>query len=168
MEGCRGRGARDDRLEGARHGDVPGVREDVREELPQPEILRPGVQGRAGQEGREAQARRREGRVAMKRCIASVSWGKDSLAMLHGLIERGMPLDEVVFYDTGMEFDAIYAERDRSPLCAEIRRTRAAPSRWRGSRAPGRDARSAGRRRGDGEGHKPSPFLCKIKKERKS
>ena len=55
MEGCRGRGARDDRLEGARHGDVPGVREDVREELPQPEILRPGVQGRAGQEGREAQ-----------------------------------------------------------------------------------------------------------------
>lgn len=45
------------------------------------------------------------------------------------------------------------------PLCAEIRRTRAAPSRWRGSRALGRDARSAGRRRGDGEGHKPSPFL---------
>lgn len=44
----------------------------------------------------------------MKRCIASVSRGKDSLAMLHGLIERGMPLDEVVFYDTGMEFDAIY------------------------------------------------------------
>lgn len=57
----------------------------------------------------------------MKRCIASVSWGKDSLAMLHGLIERGMPLDEVVFYDTGMEFDAIYAERDRMlPLLREI------------------------------------------------
>lgn len=56
----------------------------------------------------------------MKRCIASVSWGKDSLAMLHGLIERGMPLDEVVFYDTGMEFDAIYAERDRMlPLMRE-------------------------------------------------
>lgn len=56
----------------------------------------------------------------MKRCIASVSWGKDSLAMLHGLIERGMPLDEVVFYDTGMEFDAIYAERDRMlPLLRE-------------------------------------------------
>ena len=45
------------------------------------------------------------------------------------------------------------------PLCAEIRRTRAAPSRRRGSRALGRDARSAGRRRGDGEGRKPSPFL---------
>ena len=56
----------------------------------------------------------------MKRCIASVGWGKDGLAMLHGLIERGMPLDEVVFYDTGMEFDAIYAERDRMlPLLRE-------------------------------------------------
>lgn len=44
----------------------------------------------------------------MSYAIASVSWGKDSLAMLHGLIERDMPLDEVVFYDTGMEFDAIY------------------------------------------------------------
>lgn len=52
--------------------------------------------------------------------IASVSWGKDSLAMLHMLIERGMPLDEVVFYDTGTEFAAIYAERDRTlPLLAE-------------------------------------------------
>lgn len=51
----------------------------------------------------------------MKRCIASVGWGKDGLAMLHGPIERGMPLDEVVFYDTGMELDAICAERDRMP-----------------------------------------------------
>ena len=42
----------------------------------------------------------------MKRCIASVGRGKDGLAMLHGPIERGMPLDEVVFYGTGMEFDA--------------------------------------------------------------
>ena len=52
--------------------------------------------------------------------IASVSWGKDSLAMLHLLIERETPPDEVVFYDTGAEFDAIYAERDRTlPLLAE-------------------------------------------------
>ena len=28
------------------------------------------------------------------------------------LIERGLPLDEVVFYDTGMEFQAIYDLRD--------------------------------------------------------
>lgn len=55
-----------------------------------------------------------------ERHIASVSWGKDSLAMLHVLIDAGEPLDEVVFYDTGMEFAAIYAERDRMlPVLAE-------------------------------------------------
>ena len=40
--------------------------------------------------------------------IASVSFGKDSLAMLLMLIEKQYPLDEVMFYDTGMEFNAIY------------------------------------------------------------
>lgn len=47
------------------------------------------------------------------RYIASVSFGKDSLAMLLRLIEENKPLDEVVFYDTGMEFNAIYNIRDR-------------------------------------------------------
>lgn len=52
--------------------------------------------------------------------MASVSWGKDSTAMLHLLIEGGVAPDEVVFYDTGAEFDAVYAERDRTlPLLAE-------------------------------------------------
>ena len=50
--------------------------------------------------------------IAVKR-IASVSFGKDSLAMLLRLLEEGWPLDEVVFYDTGMEFRAIYDIRDR-------------------------------------------------------
>lgn len=45
--------------------------------------------------------------------IASVSFGKDSLAMLLLIIEKGLPLDEVVFYDTGMEFNAIYKLRDK-------------------------------------------------------
>ena len=45
--------------------------------------------------------------------IASVSFGKDSLAMLLLLIERKWPLDEVVFYDTGMEFSAIYHIKDK-------------------------------------------------------
>lgn len=45
--------------------------------------------------------------------IASVSWGKDSLAMLLRLLDTGAPLDEVVFYDTGMEFRAIYSTRDQ-------------------------------------------------------
>lgn len=45
--------------------------------------------------------------------IASVSFGKDSLAMLLMLIEKEYPLDEVVFYDTGMEFEAIYNIRNK-------------------------------------------------------
>lgn len=47
-----------------------------------------------------------------ERYFASVSFGKDSLAMLLLLLEAGKPLDEVVFYDTGMEFQAIYHIRD--------------------------------------------------------
>lgn len=45
--------------------------------------------------------------------IASCSFGKDSLAMILRLIEENRPLDEVVFYDTGMEFQAIYNIRDK-------------------------------------------------------
>jgi len=45
--------------------------------------------------------------------IANVSFGKDSLAMLLKLLEKGYPLDEVIFYDTGKEFQAIYNLRDR-------------------------------------------------------
>lgn len=44
--------------------------------------------------------------------IASVSWRKDSTAMIFKLIEKNYPLDEVVFYDTGMEFQAVYGVRD--------------------------------------------------------
>lgn len=49
----------------------------------------------------------------MTRYIASVSFGKDSLAMLLLIINREEPLDEVIFYDTGMEFQAIYNIRDK-------------------------------------------------------
>ena len=52
--------------------------------------------------------------------IASCSFGKDSLAMLLLIIEKKLPLDEVVFYDTGMEFKAIYNIRDKiQPLLKE-------------------------------------------------
>ena len=44
--------------------------------------------------------------------IACVSWGKDSTAMLIKIIEKEIPLDEVVFFDTGMEFEEIYKVRD--------------------------------------------------------
>ena len=50
------------------------------------------------------------------RYIASVSYGKDSLAMLILIIKNKLPLDEVVFYDTGMEFNAIYNIRDKVKL----------------------------------------------------
>lgn len=40
--------------------------------------------------------------------IASVSFGKDSLAMLLKLLEENKQIDEVVFFDTGMEFSCIY------------------------------------------------------------
>ena len=59
--------------------------------------------------------------VTNAKFIASVSFGKDSLAMLLRLIEEKYPLDVVVFYDTGMEFDAIYRIRDKIvPLLSEV------------------------------------------------
>ena len=45
--------------------------------------------------------------------IASVSFGKDSLAMLLLLLSREEKLDEVIFYDTGMEFKSIYDIKDK-------------------------------------------------------
>ncbi len=45
--------------------------------------------------------------------IASCSFGKDSLAMVLRILEEGLPLDEVIFFDTGMEFDSIYHNRDK-------------------------------------------------------
>lgn len=40
--------------------------------------------------------------------ICNVSGGKDSLAQILFIMENRLPCDEVVFYDTGMEFGAIY------------------------------------------------------------
>nr|DAE60773.1 MAG TPA: hypothetical protein [Caudoviricetes sp.] len=58
--------------------------------------------------------------MAGKYSIASVSWGKDSLAMLLILLRDCYQLNEVVFFDTGMEFDAIYDIRDQvAPLLKE-------------------------------------------------
>ena len=45
--------------------------------------------------------------------VVSVSFGKDSLAMLLLLMENNFKIDEVVFYDNGMEFNAIYNLRDK-------------------------------------------------------
>lgn len=48
--------------------------------------------------------------------VASCSFGKDSLAMILRLIEENKPLDEVVFYNTGMDFNAIYNIRNKIVL----------------------------------------------------
>ncbi len=50
---------------------------------------------------------------------ASFSGGKDSLAMVLRLIQEGFPLDYVVFYDTGMEFNAIYRNVEKITTIVE-------------------------------------------------
>ena len=47
------------------------------------------------------------------RNVVSISFGKDSLAMLLIMLKRGMRIDEAVFYDTEVEFDCIYTIRDK-------------------------------------------------------
>lgn len=44
----------------------------------------------------------------MKKYIASISGGKDSTAMILKILEKNMPLDECIFFDTGWEYQAIY------------------------------------------------------------
>ncbi|MEY8387038.1 hypothetical protein AALC17_07015 [Oscillospiraceae bacterium 38-13] len=42
---------------------------------------------------------------------ASVSFGKDSLAMLLLLLEEKMPLDEMIFYNPGMDYGKTFVMR---------------------------------------------------------
>ncbi|MEG1529392.1 MAG: phosphoadenosine phosphosulfate reductase family protein [Clostridia bacterium] len=44
--------------------------------------------------------------------IVQFSGGKDSTAMLIGLLERDIEIDEAVFFDTGWEFDSVYRNID--------------------------------------------------------
>lgn len=48
-----------------------------------------------------------------ERIVASISFGKDSLAMLLKILETKQKIDEVVFVDTGMEFQDIYDIEER-------------------------------------------------------
>lgn len=41
-------------------------------------------------------------------CVVALSGGKDSTAMLLGMLERGMQIDCILFCDTGLEFPAMY------------------------------------------------------------
>lgn len=40
--------------------------------------------------------------------VASFSGGKDSMAMILLILEKNLPLDEIVFIDTGLEFGGLY------------------------------------------------------------
>ena len=43
-----------------------------------------------------------------KKHIVSFSGGKDSTAMLLRMVEENYPIDEIIFCDTGMEFEGLY------------------------------------------------------------
>ena len=45
--------------------------------------------------------------------IVSLSGGKDSTAMLLRMLDEGWPVDEVIFCDTGLEFEAMYQHIDK-------------------------------------------------------
>ena len=45
--------------------------------------------------------------------IVSFSGGKDSTAMLLMMIEKGIKIDEIIFCDTGKEFDELYEHIDK-------------------------------------------------------
>lgn len=55
--------------------------------------------------------------------IVSFSGGKDSTAMLLRLIEEGMQVDDIVFFDTGWEFPQMYdhIKKVENYICREIK-----------------------------------------------
>ena len=56
----------------------------------------------------ESKKRKEEFNIKKPYHVVSFSGGKDSTAMLLHMPELGMPIDEVVTVDTGMEFPAMY------------------------------------------------------------
>lgn len=56
--------------------------------------------------------------------IVQFSGGKDSTAMLLMMLERGMPIDDIIFCDTTMEFPAMYEHIDKVEkyICRPITR----------------------------------------------
>lgn len=45
--------------------------------------------------------------------VVSLSGGKDSTAMLLMMLEKGMPVDDILFCDTGLEFPGLYAHLEK-------------------------------------------------------
>lgn len=63
-----------------------------------------------------------------RRNIVSLSGGKDSTAMLLRMLEEGIPVDEIVFFDTGWEFPAMYDHLRRVELYTGRTITRLVPA----------------------------------------
>ncbi len=62
-----------------------------------------------------------------QRFVASFSGGKDSTAMVLRLIEEGWPLDEIVFFDTGLEFPQMYEHIEQVERYIGLKITRLHP-----------------------------------------
>ena len=45
--------------------------------------------------------------------VVSLSGGKDSTAMLLMMLEKGIPVDDILFCDTGLEFPGLYAHLEK-------------------------------------------------------
>lgn len=60
--------------------------------------------------------------------VVSLSGGKDSTAMLFMMLERGMRVDDVVFFDTGWEFPQMYEHIARVEEVSGVRITRLHPT----------------------------------------
>ena len=58
------------------------------------------------------------------RRVVSLSGGKDSTAMLLMMLDRNVPFDDVVFFDTGWEFPQMYEHLDKLESDTGIRITR--------------------------------------------
>jgi 3'-phosphoadenosine 5'-phosphosulfate sulfotransferase (PAPS reductase)/FAD synthetase len=56
--------------------------------------------------------------------IVSFSGGKDSTLMLILMLEKGMPIDDIIFADTGMEFQELYDYIDRIEKLTGLKITR--------------------------------------------
>lgn len=56
--------------------------------------------------------------------VVSLSGGKDSTAMLLMLLERGEPVADVVFFDTGWEFPAMYEHLEKLEAFTGLKITR--------------------------------------------
>jgi 3'-phosphoadenosine 5'-phosphosulfate sulfotransferase (PAPS reductase)/FAD synthetase len=61
--------------------------------------------------------------------IVSFSGGKDSTYMLIKMLEKNMPIDDIIFADTGMEFQELYDYIDRIEKLIGLKITRLKPKK---------------------------------------